>query len=81
VIVASALAYGASNIATKLISDGIDTGAWIGVAIWIAAAGRHRRDRADDRNDRPPTPPGDLRRPVSFAIQTFLPIAFEPIYT
>jgi hypothetical protein len=29
VIVASALAYGAGNIATKLVSEGIDHGAWI----------------------------------------------------
>jgi drug/metabolite transporter (DMT)-like permease len=38
VIVASALAYGAGNIATKLVSDGIDTGSWLLVGIWLATA-------------------------------------------
>ncbi|HKZ14105.1 MAG TPA: hypothetical protein VJL81_09705 [Solirubrobacterales bacterium] len=38
VIFASALAYGAANIATKLVSDGISDGAWILVGIWLAAS-------------------------------------------
>ena len=63
VIVASALAYGASNIATKLVSDGISSGAWLVVAIWLAVTAAIGAGRADHRNDRPATPPGDLRRP------------------
>jgi drug/metabolite transporter (DMT)-like permease len=80
VIVASALAYGASNIATKLVSDGIDSGAWIVVAIWLAATaaigvvGLTTEMTALQRR------PATFVVPVSFAIQTFLPIVFEPIY-
>lgn len=80
VIVASALAYGASNIATKLVSDGIDGGAWIAVAIWlvvvaaIGVVGLTTEMTALQRR------PATFVVPVSFAIQTFLPIVFEPIY-
>jgi drug/metabolite transporter (DMT)-like permease len=80
VIVASALAYGASNIATKLVSDGIDQGAWVVVGVWlavtavIAVVGLTTEMTALQRR------PATFVVPVSFAIQTFLPIAFEPIY-
>jgi drug/metabolite transporter (DMT)-like permease len=80
VIVASALAYGASNIATKLVSDGIGDGAWIIVAVWLAVTaaigvvGLTTEMTALQRR------PATFVVPVSFAIQTFLPIVFEPIY-
>jgi len=80
VIVASALAYGASNIATKLVSDGIGDGAWIVVGAWLVATaaigvvGLTTEMTALQRR------PATFVVPVSFAIQTFLPIVFEPIY-
>jgi drug/metabolite transporter (DMT)-like permease len=80
VIVASALAYGATNIATKLVSDGIDAGAWTIVAVWlgvtvaIGVVGLTTEMTALQRR------PATFVVPVSFAIQTFMPIAFEPIY-
>ena len=80
VIVASALAYGAANIATKLVSDGVGDGAWILVAVWLAVTaaigviGLTTEMTALQRR------PATFVVPVSFAIQTFLPIAFEPIY-
>ena len=64
VIVASALAFGASNVATKLISDGIGTGAWLAAGSLARDRGRHRPGRADDRDDRAPAPARDLRRPA-----------------
>jgi drug/metabolite transporter (DMT)-like permease len=80
VIVASALAYGAGNIATKLISDGIDSGAWIVVAIWLAAAVATGLVALTAEMTALQRRPATFVVPVSFAIQTFLPIAFEPIY-
>jgi drug/metabolite transporter (DMT)-like permease len=80
VIVASALAYGASNIATKLISDGIDSGAWIVVAIWLAAAVATGLVALTAEMTALQRRPATFVVPVSFAIQTFLPIVFEPIY-
>jgi drug/metabolite transporter (DMT)-like permease len=80
VIVASALAYGAANIATKLVSDGIDQGAWALVAVWlvvtaaVGVVGLTTEMTALQRR------PATFVVPASFAIQTFLPIAFEPIY-
>jgi multidrug transporter EmrE-like cation transporter len=53
VIVASALAYGAGNIATKL-APGRDL---------ARHRPRDRGGRADDRDDGPAAPPRDLRRP------------------
>ncbi len=80
VIIASALAYGAGNIATKLVSDGIDAGAWTLVGIWLAITvavsviGLTTEMTALQRR------PATFVVPLSFAIQTFLPVAFEPIY-
>jgi drug/metabolite transporter (DMT)-like permease len=80
VIVASALAYGASNIATKLISDGIGSGAWIVVAIWLAVTGAIGVVGLTTEMTALQRRPATFVVPVSFAIQTFLPIVFEPIY-
>lgn len=80
VIFASALAYGAANISTKLVSDGIGDGTWVLVGIWLAVSaaigvvGLTTEMTALQRR------PATFVVPVSFAIQTFLPIAFEPIY-
>lgn len=80
VIVASALAYGTSNIATKLVSDGAVSGAWILVGAWLAVAavtglvGLTAEMTALQRR------PATFVVPVSFAIQTFLPVVLEPIY-
>lgn len=80
VIVASALAYGAANISTKLISDGIGDGAWILVGIWLAVTGAIGVVGLTTEMTALQRRPATFVVPVSFAIQTFLPIAFEPIY-
>jgi drug/metabolite transporter (DMT)-like permease len=80
VIVASALAYGASNIATKLVSDGIGSGAWVLVAIWLAVTAAIGLVGLTTEMTALQRRPATFVVPVSFALQTFLPIAFEPIY-
>jgi drug/metabolite transporter (DMT)-like permease len=80
VIVASALAYGASNIATKLLSDGIDAGAWIVVLAWLGVAAATGVVALTTEMTALQRRPATFVVPVSFAIQTFLPIVFEPIY-
>jgi drug/metabolite transporter (DMT)-like permease len=80
VIVASALAYGASNIATKLVSDGIDAGAWLVVGIWLLAAAATGVIALTTEMTALQRRPATFVVPVSFAIQTFLPVALEPIY-
>ena len=80
VIVASALAYGASNIATKLVSDGIDDRAWLLVGIWLLAAAATGVIALTTEMTALQRRPATFVVPVSFAIQTFLPVALEPIY-
>lgn len=80
VIVASALAYGASNIATKLVSDGVDTHAWLAVGVWLAAAAATGVIAMTTEMTALQRRPATFVVPVSFAIQTFLPVALEPIY-
>ena len=80
VIVASALAYGASNIATKLVSDGIDERAWLVVGVWLLAAAATGLIALTTEMTALQRRPATFVVPVSFAIQTFLPVALEPIY-
>lgn len=80
VIVASALAYGASNIATKLVSDGIDARAWLVVGVWLLAAAGTGVVALTTEMTALQRRPATFVVPVSFAIQTFLPVALEPIY-
>jgi drug/metabolite transporter (DMT)-like permease len=80
VIVASALAYGASNIATKLVSDGIDSGSWLLVGIWLATAAATGVVALTTEMTALQRRPATYVVPVSFAIQTFLPVVLEPIY-
>lgn len=80
VIVASALAFGASNIATKLVSDGVDAGAWLLVGIWLATAAATGLIGLTTEMTALQRRPATFVVPVSFAIQTFFPVALEPIY-
>jgi hypothetical protein len=80
VIVASALAYGSSNIATKLVSDGVGAGTWLIVGVWLAAAAATGLIGLTTEMSALQRRPATFVVPVSFAIQTFLPVALEPIY-
>jgi drug/metabolite transporter (DMT)-like permease len=80
VIVASALAYGASNIATKLVSDGAVSGAWILVGAWLAVAAATGLIALTTEMTALQRRPATFVVPVSFAIQTFVPVVLEPIY-
>jgi drug/metabolite transporter (DMT)-like permease len=80
VIVASALAYGASNVAAKLVSDGAASGSWILVGAWLAVAAATGLIALTTEMTALQRRPATFVVPVSFAIQTFLPVALEPIY-
>lgn len=80
VIVASALAFGASNIATKLVSDGVAGGAWLVVGIWLAVAAATGLIALTTEMTALQRRPATFVVPLSFAIQTFLPVLLEPIY-
>ena len=80
VIVASALAFGASNIATKLVSDGIAGGAWLLVGVWLAVAAGTGLIALTTEMTALQRRPATFVVPISFTLQTFLPVALEPIY-
>jgi drug/metabolite transporter (DMT)-like permease len=79
-IVASGSGFALSNVATKLLSDGIETGHYLtaigwalvgvisGIAATITGMTAFQRRRAT------------TVVPVSTAVQTFLPILFEPLF-
>jgi drug/metabolite transporter (DMT)-like permease len=80
VIVASALAYGASNIATKLVSDGAGGGAWGLAGVWLAVAAAIGVVALTTEMTALQRRPATFVVPVSFAIQTFVPVLLEPLY-
>ncbi|MBK5220022.1 MAG: hypothetical protein JJE35_09600 [Thermoleophilia bacterium] len=80
VIVASALAFGAGNIATKLVSDGVADGTWLLVAIWLAVTAGTGVIALTTEMTALQRRPATFVVPVSFAIQTFFPIALEPLF-
>lgn len=80
VIVASALAYGASNIATKLVSDQIDSGLWLAAALCLAIAAATGLAALTTEMTALQRRPATFVVPLSFAVQTFVPVILEPIY-
>ncbi len=80
VIIASALAYGASNIATKLVSEGAAGGAWALAGVWLAVAAATGVVALTTEMTALQRRPATSVVPVSFAIQTFVPVLLEPIY-
>lgn len=80
VIVASALAFGAGNIATMLVSDGIADGAWLIVGAWLAVTVGTGVIALTTEMTALQRRPATFVVPVSFAIQTFVPVALEPLF-
>ena len=80
IIVASAIGFGASNIATKLMSDDMNGhhyvvgGLWFLVALVTGVAAVLTEMTALQRLA------ATTAVPISFAIQTFLPIVLEPLF-
>ena len=80
VVVASALAFGAANIATKLVSVSASDAHWVGVGVWLAVAGAIAVVAILTEMTALQRRPATIVVPVSFAVQTFLPVILEPIY-
>jgi drug/metabolite transporter (DMT)-like permease len=80
VIVASALAFGASNVATKLLSDQVGTGSWLVAMIWLGVAAATGLIALTTEMTALQRRPATFVVPLSFAVQTFLPVLLEPIY-
>jgi drug/metabolite transporter (DMT)-like permease len=80
VIVGSALGFGTSSIAIKLLSDGVNKGHYIVAGIWlavvVAASGAAILSEMSALQLRPAT----IVVPISFAVQTFVPIVLAPLF-
>ena len=78
--VASACGFAATNIATKLMGDDLNTGhranavLWLGVAIVAGLVATLTGMTALQRRE------ATIVVPISTAVQTFLPVAFEPLF-
>jgi drug/metabolite transporter (DMT)-like permease len=80
VIVASGLAFGMANIASKLLSDDAASHAWVSAGVWLAVSvaigvwailtEMTALQRAE----------ATTVVPISFALQTFVPILLEPLF-
>jgi drug/metabolite transporter (DMT)-like permease len=79
-VVASALAFGACNIIAKFVSISLSDGLWLSALIWlmiilvIVIVGLISQMTALQRL------PATVVVPVTLGVQTFLPIALEPLY-
>jgi drug/metabolite transporter (DMT)-like permease len=80
VIAGSALGFAASNIATKLVSDGIGTGEFLVAGIWILVAAGTGVAATVTEMTALQRRPATIVVPISFGLQTFLPILVEPLY-
>jgi drug/metabolite transporter (DMT)-like permease len=80
VIVGSALGFGASNIATKFVSDGLTNGHLLIAATWIAVAAVTGVAATVTEMTALQRRPATFVIPISFGLQTFLPVVIEPLY-
>ena len=80
VIIGSALGFGTSSIAIKLLSDGVNKGHYVVAVIWlavvVAASGAAFLSEMSALQLRPAT----VVVPISFAVQTFVPIVLAPLF-
>jgi drug/metabolite transporter (DMT)-like permease len=80
VIVGSALGFGASNIATKLVSDSGTAGHWAPVVVWLAVTAAFGVAATVTEMTALQRAAATRVIPISFGLQTFLPVLIEPLY-
>jgi drug/metabolite transporter (DMT)-like permease len=76
----SACGFGATNIATKLMADDIGGGHWVEAGAWAAVAGFAGITATISSMTALQRRPATTLVPISTAVQTFLPIALEPLF-
>ncbi len=76
----SACGFGATNVATKLMADDIGGGHWAQSAAWVAVAGFAGITATISSMTALQRRPATTLVPISTAVQTFLPIALEPLF-
>jgi len=80
VIVGSALGLGATNIAAKLLSDDAAASHWAMAAVWLAVAAAAGVAATVTEMTALQRCRATTVIPISFGLQTFLPVLIEPLY-
>ena len=76
----SACGFGATNLATKLMADDIGGAHWLPAGAWLAVAGFAGVTATISGMTALQRRPATTIVPISTAVQTFLPIALEPLF-
>lgn len=76
----SACGFGATNLATKLMADDIGGAHWRQAGAWLAVAGFAGVTATISGMTALQRRPATTIVPISTAVQTFLPIALEPLF-
>jgi drug/metabolite transporter (DMT)-like permease len=76
----SACGFGATNVATKLMADDLPGGHWIKAGAWAAVAAFAGIGATISGMTALQRRPATTVVPISTAVQTFLPIALEPLF-
>jgi drug/metabolite transporter (DMT)-like permease len=76
----SACGFGATNVATKLMADDLNGGHWVEAGVWIAVAAFAGITATISSMTALQRRPATTLVPISTAVQTFLPVAVEPLF-
>ncbi len=80
VLVACGLGFAATNVAVKLIGDDVGLGHWPNAVLWTVVAGIDGVAATITNMTAFQLLPATVVVPVSTAVQTFFPIALEPLF-
>lgn len=80
ITIACGLGYGASNVATKLLGDDVGGHLWGSALVWTAVAGLAGVGAIVAEMTAFQRLAATTVVPVAFAVQTFVPIALEPLF-
>lgn len=76
----SACGFAATNVAAKLMADDFGASDYLQAASWVLVGGFARHHRDDQGMMAPQRAPATTVVPISTAVQTFLPVALEPLF-
>ncbi len=79
-ILGSACGFAATNVAMKLLADDISHGQWLRGAIWLTVAALAGFGATVTAMTALQRAPATTVIPISTAVQTFLPVALEPVF-
>ncbi len=80
IILSSGLGFAAGNIASKLLSDNVNDRHWLAAALWLALIALTGVFAILGEMTSLQRAPATRAVPVSFGVQTFLPILLEPLF-